>query len=627
MSAAPLHPLQDPFYATVMAAPVGIAPVGLDGHFLLLNDAACEITGYPREELLRRTFAEITHPEDLEADWVEARRLREGAITRSSREKRYVHKNGAPVWVLVTASLVRDAEGRPRHFISIIQDINDRKRIEAALRESEERFRRVAEAAPVKIWMSGPDMGCVWFNQRWLRFVGRSMAQEVGFGWAENVHPDDLERTLATYRAAFTARQTFAMEYRLRRNDGVYRWMLDQGLPRHGPSGDFAGYIGSCTDIDDRRRYEETLKSADRRKDEFLATLAHELRTPLSPIRTGLHVLQRVPGDSPEAQRTRAMIDRQIDQLVHLVDDLLDVARVSQGKIALRLTRLLSRDLVSAAVEVCRPEIDRRRHTLTISISDEPLFIEGDQTRLTQVLVNLLTNAAKYTNPGGSIKVVLRRSDDQALFEVSDSGVGIAPEVLPTIWDLFTQVRDTLEKAQGGLGIGLSLVRKLVELHGGTVAAHSPGVGQGATFCVHLPLVAAPEAIAAPATRTRASLTAPGRRVLVVDDSRDAAETLALLVELSGHEARVAYDGPSALEIARGFQPQVVLLDIGLPGMSGYDVARAVRADPRLRSALLVAVTGWGADEDRRRSREAGFDLHLTKPTDAAELAAAIDSA
>ncbi|HWE37965.1 MAG TPA: response regulator [Isosphaeraceae bacterium] len=372
--------------------------------------------------------------------------------------------------------------------------------------------------------------------------------------------------------------------------------------------------------IDNARLY-RAIREADRQKGEFLAMLAHELRNPLAPLLHALHMLGSGVGAGPECGPIRDVAERQARHLARLVDDLLDVSRISTGKIELRTGPVDLREAVARAAETARPLVESRRHKLTLSLPEGPLPLVADEARIEQVLANLLNNAAKYTEPGGRIWIEARRDGDDAVVRVRDTGVGIAPELLPRVFDLFAQAERSLDRSQGGLGIGLTLVRRLVELHGGSIVADSPGVGLGSEFVVRLPIRAAdPETSAPDEDRPGAVADAadapPPLHVLVVDDNADAARLLARLLEVNGHHAEVAYDGPTALERAQARPPDVVLLDIGLPGMDGYEVARKLRASVGLDRALLVALTGYGQEEDRRRSREAGMDVHLTKPVD-----------
>jgi CheY-like chemotaxis protein len=370
----------------------------------------------------------------------------------------------------------------------------------------------------------------------------------------------------------------------------------------------------------ERRKVEE-LQLADRQKNEFLAMLAHELRNPLAPIRNGIELL-RMSGVEPAAvQQTADMMERQVAQLVHLVDDLLDVSRIVSGKIALRREPVDLREVVDRAVEEIQPAIDARGHELMVSMPARAVLVDADIVRLAQVFSNLLANAAKYSSGPSQIWLVAERSEDDVLIRVRDQGVGIAPEFLPNVFELFTQADVPLARTEGGLGIGLTLVKRLVEMHGGVVTASSPGPGQGSEFVVRLPvsdaMAAAPRAPA-----HAASSAGSKRKVLVVDDNVDAAVTVSALLKAWGHDVQTVYNGPAALETARGFRPDVVLLDIGLPGLSGYDVARKLRAEGIHDRVLITALTGYGQAEDRERAHAAGFDYHLTKPPDTAILEA-----
>ena len=388
-------------------------------------------------------------------------------------------------------------------------------------------------------------------------------------------------------------------------------------------------FTGITRDITDRKRMQHELQAqlfelaeADRQKNEFLAMLAHELRNPLAPMRNALHVLSmpEVPEDT--AQRALGMMGRQLNHMIRLVDDLLDVSRIIQGKIDLRKEVIDIASVVGRAVETAQPVIDARRHCLSVELPREPVFVEGDPLRLAQVIANLLTNAAKYSPPESPIDLTVREEGGQTVLRVRDRGIGIAPELLPQVFDLFVQADASLARSEGGLGVGLTLVKRLVEMHGGMVSAASEGLGKGSEFAIRLPLVSHEEACTGGREgRARARVTdALRKRVLVVDDNVDAAESVAMILRLSGYDVRCTYDGVSALDAAKSYHPDVVVLDIGLPGISGYEVARRLRLDPEFEETPLVAVTGYGQDVDRHRSRNAGIDYHLTKPVDPATL-------
>jgi CheY-like chemotaxis protein len=388
------------------------------------------------------------------------------------------------------------------------------------------------------------------------------------------------------------------------------------GPPELALAEELAGRAGIA--VDNALLYKD-VERADRQKNEFLSMLAHELRNPLAPIRNAAEVLRLSGPDQPQVRWAREVIDRQLSHLVRLVDDLLDVSRITRGKIVLKLEPTDLAEVVQHALEASRPAIQQAKHRLDVTVPSEPIWVNGDPARLTQVLTNLLNNAGKYTDEGGRVTLTLARENGEAVVRVRDTGIGIPPEMLDSVFELFTQVDRSLDRAQGGLGIGLTLVKRLVTKHGGKVEAHSGGLGQGSEFVVRLPVMAeAPSAVTSkPTGRPEAGGCL---RVLLVDDNVDGANSLATLVRLAGHETRVAHDGPGALETAAAFGPQVVILDIGLPGLSGYEVARRLRADPRLGGMSLVAVTGYGRDEDREQSRQAGFDHHLTKPVEFSEL-------
>jgi PAS domain S-box-containing protein len=431
------------------------------------------------------------------------------------------------------------------------------------------------------------------------------------------VHPDDRAEVIRRCERCRDDGDDFEMEFRVVYPDGSVHWLYDRGRTFLDPAGRAKTMTGACVDITDYVRTREALKLADRQKDDFLATLAHELRNPLAPLRTGLHLLQNSKGGaSGHTEQVLGIMQRQLDHMVHLVDDLLDIARIQQGKILLRRDPLSLCAVLEQALEGVQALLDAQGHQLVLESVDPALRVTGDPTRLVQAVGNLLNNAAKYTPRGG--RVSLRGGEaaepGMLLIEVADTGIGIPPDMLEHVFDRFVQVKQHLDHAQGGLGIGLSVVKSLVEMHGGRVAAESAGPGAGSLFRIWLPRADTP----APAELAPPSH--PGaierRRVLVVDDNRDAAETMAMVLEMSGHEILLAHDGQTALEMVKRHDPAVVFLDIGMPGMNGYETATLLRALPGSQARMLVALTGWGSEADQVRSLEAGFDLHLTKPVD-----------
>ncbi len=414
----------------------------------------------------------------------------------------------------------------------------------------------------------------------------------------------------------------------LLRKDGSELPIDDAAAPICAGQDQMSGVVLVFRDVTEKKRLEKRLQQrvrdlaeADRSKNEFLATLAHELRNPLAPIRHALEILELTGGKGPELQQLRAMLIRQVQQLTHLVDDLLDVSRITRGKVHLQKQTIDLAAVVQNAVETSQPLLDARKHALTVELPAEPVQLDADPVRLAQILGNLLNNAVKYTDEGGHIWLTIERRGEEVLLCVRDNGMGIVSEMLPRIFDLFTQADRSLDRSQGGLGIGLTLVKRLVEMHGGSISAHSEGPGKGAEFRVRLPVLPRPEG-APVEPQERACQCSPRRRqrVLVVDDNADVADSLALLLELWGHDVRVERDGAAVLSTAATFRPEAMLLDIGLPGMNGYDLARQLRAQPEFRDTLLVALTGYGQPEVRQRSLEAGFDHHLTKPVNPEEL-------
>jgi signal transduction histidine kinase/ActR/RegA family two-component response regulator len=421
-------------------------------------------------------------------------------------------------------------------------------------------------------------------------------------------------------RAEFSQRlrpgtQEFHGEFRIVHPARGVRWIHTSGHVERDARDRATRMRGISIDITRIKLVEEELREADRRKNEFLATLAHELRNPLAPIRNGLEILRLAPS-AEVAERARSMMDRQLRQLVHLIDDLLEVTRITSGKIQLNRVLTDLSDVLQNAVEMSKPLIDAAGHELTIEVPPRPLIVDGDPLRLAQVFGNLLNNAAKYTNPGGHIWLVANTVGDRVSVTVRDNGIGIAPQLMPRIFDLFTQASLSSQQSQGGLGIGLSIAKRLVEMHGGTIEAHSAGPGAGSEFTVRLALCAK----CVPAQSADVHETPPGAssalRVLVADDNADAAASLAMLLKMNGHEVRTAFDGEEALRVAQEFVPNVALLDIGMPLLDGFAVCRRLRALPAGRHMTIVALTGWGQAEDRDRSRDAGFDRHLVKPAD-----------
>jgi signal transduction histidine kinase/CheY-like chemotaxis protein len=418
-------------------------------------------------------------------------------------------------------------------------------------------------------------------------------------------------------------------EVEIERPDGSRITALVNIDPIRDANGNITGAINVFHDITALKEAEQKLKDEDRRKDEFLATLAHELRNPLAPIRNGLNILRMTGQHGAAASHVQEIMERQVAHMVRLVDDLLELSRISRGKIELKRETFELATLVRQALEISRPFIESGQHHLEVSLSEESLLVNGDLVRLSQVLANLVNNAAKYTDNGGTISVVANAVDDQVVISVRDTGIGIPRGMLDRIFDMFAQVNNPLLRSQEGLGIGLNLVQSLVQMHGGTVEAHSEGLGMGSEFIVRLPRavpqsegVYPPELADSPETHTGSAC-----RILCVDDNRDSANSLAMMLKFLGADVHTAYDGHSALDAIKICRPSIILMDLGMPGMDGCEVARLIRQDPEYKNVLLIAMTGWGQEEDRRRSREAGFDHHLVKPVDLSALQALLATA
>ncbi|MBX3452532.1 MAG: PAS domain S-box protein [Planctomycetaceae bacterium] len=500
--------------------------------------------------------------------------------------------------------------------LAITYDVTDRKRVDAILRESEEKLRLLANTIPQLAWMARPDGYIFWYNRRWFDYTGTTPEQMEGWGWQTVHDPETLPHVMEQWKRSLSNGEPFDMVFPLRGSDGVFRPFLTRVNPFKDAQGRILYWFGTNTDISEFKRMEAALRDADRRKDEFLATLAHELRNPLAPIRNALQILKMPRVEAELIEQTRDMMERQVHHLVRLVDDLLDVSRVMRGKIELRREPVELAAIIARAVETAKPLIEVQEHNLDISVPKESLLLDADPVRLTQVVGNLLMNAAKYSDSRGQIGLTVKRDADQAILTIRDNGIGIPPDMLSHIFELFVQADHASSKAQGGLGIGLTLVKNLVRMHGGSVTAFSDGLGKGSEFIVRLPLLSRQPAIAEAKTAPAPISPISGHRLLVVDDNRDAAISLSMLLRLQGHEVRVAHDGPTALEVATTFQPSVIFLDIGMPGMDGYEVARRVRKTPGIEKTVLAALTGWGQQEDRLRTADAGFNHHLVKPPD-----------
>ncbi len=547
------------------------------------------------------------------------------------------------------------------------RSLGRRLQVESALRESEARWRAITDLLPQIIWSSSAQGDQEEFNRRWEDYTGERASGTGTGAWMAKIHADDREPLREAWSVNLAHGLPFEQEFRLRHHSGVFHWVLARALPVEDESGHIRRWIATFTDIHDQKQAQQDLMEVNRQKDEFLAMLAHELRNPLAPITTAAQLLRLIAGDPTQVRQTSELIARQVGHLSELIDDLLDVSRVTRGLVRIVHEAVDLRQVLRDALEQTKPLIEAHHHHLDLPELPEALLVTGDPVRLVQVLANLLGNAAKYTADHGRLKVKMEPRGERVFIEVSDNGSGIDANLLPHVFDLFTQAKRTPDRAQGGLGIGLALVRSLVALHGGSIEAHSDGPGTGSTFIVSLPRAkeagadelannleplakdSDPSATIAPsphlamgqahrplpelavlappaATGPSTGKALAGLAVMVVDDNADAAELMGIWLESQGHEVRVCLDPLEALAAARTRPAQVYVLDIGLPGMDGNTLARHLREDPRNRDATLIALTGYGQAQDILQSKEAGFDQHFVKPADPTRLAAVIDS-
>jgi len=621
------------------AAPAMLWVTEPDGKLSFLSRAWHEFTAQDRGTSLAFGWTAAVHPDERDAALhavvdANARRV------PFSMEHRLRHVVDGYRWVIATGQPRFAANGDFLGFVGNVLDISDRKRTEQALHETRDTLVAMFDALPVGVAVAGQDGKLLLSNQAMHRYLPTgvlpSLDEERYMRWTA-FHDDGRlieRRDFAGARASRGERVVPGIEARYLGDDGVEIWTQVAAVPLKGRDDVTRGHVAIVTDIDAFKRTEAALRLAESRQrelfdevarsnrnlSEFLAVLAHELRNPLAPLMTGLELLRVGPRDPAVAANVRDMMERQVRQLAHLIDDLLDIARVTNGKVEIRKTLVDLNAIVTNAVETSLPLIDKHRHAFDLQLHAAPLPVQADATRIAQVIGNLLTNAAKYTPPGGALSLRVTQDGTHALITITDNGVGIPAASLESVFEMFSQVGSNRQHAQGGLGIGLSLVRQLVDLHGGAVSAHSEGIGKGSTFVVRLalddaPATAPPEEVAAQGTPAASAL-----RILVTDDNVDAAVTLSMLLEMAGHAVTVAHDGQQALNMAAQCRPDVVFLDIGLPDMSGHDVARGLRQIAGLERCTIVAVSGWGAQDDLARSSAAGFDAHFTKPVDSSRV-------
>jgi PAS domain S-box-containing protein len=611
---------------------VGDAVISTDavGSVQFMNTIAESLTGWSEADAQTRPLNEVFRLMNEQT-----REPVESPVTKVIRERNIVGLGNHTMLVArdQTERPIEDSgapifdDGALVGVVLVFRDATHQRAFQRALVESEQRFRAAVDAVQGVVWTNSAQGEMRGEQSAWAALTGQSMDQYQGFGWSTAVHPDDAQPTIDAWLAAVHERKPFAFEHRVRRHDGTWRDCSVRAIPILDALGTIREWVGVHIDITEQREGERSLRNieaalreANARKDVFLATLSHELRNPLAPIRNAATFLAKGALSPEDHERSRLIIVRQVRHMASLLDDLLDVSRITRGVFALKKEYVKLQGLLAEALETARPLIDSKRHSLRLEWPSDSIEIDADPIRLVQILANLLTNAAKYTDPEGEITFGVQVSDaDIALF-VRDTGIGIAPHMLKEVFEMFAQVAPGKNRTEGGLGIGLALVKGLVELHGGRIEARSEGLERGSQFTVFLPGLRVASGTLQEGAQAGSGVALSSRRVLVADDNRDGAESLGMLIESSGHIVYLAHTGAEALHMAATHRPHVAILDIGMPGMDGYQVAQKIRDQAWGMHMTLIALTGWGQEDDKRRAQRAGFDHHLTKPVDPAVL-------
>jgi PAS domain S-box-containing protein len=637
--------------AIVASSDDAIISKSLDGVIVTWNEGATRIFGHSAAEAIGKPITILIPPDRLDEEPQILERLRLGDRIEHFETVR-VRKDGTLVDISLTISPIRNDAGEIIGASKIARDISEQKRAAEALRLSNQRFRLMANSAPVLIWLADSSKSRTWFNRQWLEFTGRTLEEESGFGWAQDVHQDDLAQCLQSYGEGFDSRQPFRAEYRIRRFDGHSRWISEHAIPLfEGPGGAFSGFIGSCIDVTEARNLqserEETLKAersareeaerVGRLKDEFLATVSHELRTPLNAILGWSTLLRRLEPGSADYARGLETIERNARVQAQIIGDLLDMSRIISGKVQIDVQPIDLGEVIQAAIDSVKPSIEARKLRLRVTLDARAGRLRGDPGRLQQVIWNLLTNAVKFTPPGGHIDVMLERVNSHVEVSVEDTGIGIKPEFLAFVFDRFRQADSSTTRRHGGLGLGLSIVKHLVELHGGSVRVKSPGEGQGATFIVALPIsVMRTEEVhrVEPPSFSDVDVSKielpslDGVRAVVVDDEPDARILICRLIEEHGGRCHVSATAAEALTLVAGGDVNILISDIGMPDVDGYELMRRIRAmhASECRNVPAIALTAYARADDRQRALLAGYQMHVAKPVEPRELIAGIAS-
>jgi PAS domain S-box-containing protein len=606
----------------ITLASIGDAVISADaaGRVTFMNGVAESLTGWPQAEAIGRPLSDVfrivnertRQPVENPA----LRALREGTIVGLANHTALIARDGTERLIDDSAAPIRDDSGAALGAVLVFRDITGRKGAE----EAQARLAAIVESSDDAIVSKTLEGVILSWNAGAERLFGYAPHEAIGRPITLIIPPDrqDEEHEILA-RIGRGERVDHFETVRVSKHGRRVDISLTVS-PVRDSAGRIIGASKVARDITDRKRAQEALREADRRKDQFIALLAHELRNPLAPLHNGLQVMRLAGGDANAVAQARAMMERQLGHMVRIIDDLLDISRISQNKMELRRARVLLTDIVSSAVETARPAIEAAGHELSISLPPEPVPLDADLTRLAQVFSNLLTNSAKYTERGGRIWLAAEQRGGEVVVSVRDTGIGIPADSLPRIFDMFAQVDRGIERSTGGLGIGLALVKGLVEMHGGTVTAASAGPGKGSTFTVKLPALGTDTELLAAVPSDTGQTAGPRRRILVVDDNRDSAESTAIMLRLLGNDVITAHDGIEALAAAEKFRPRVILMDVGMPRLNGYEATSRIREQPWGREAIIVALTGWGQEGDRALSKAAGCDSHLVKPVKLSDL-------